>query len=86
MAEPESEKEITIPDKEVGNRGNIGRIYLPKVCIGRNAKLIIPFGSENEVIFKVVGKGRTAGVLYVHKKHIGKIIKIIILPEKRGGG
>jgi putative transposon-encoded protein len=83
--------EATFPDKEVGDGGKFGRIYLPKECIGRNAKLIIPagFGNENEIIFKNVGDGNTQGVLYVHKKHIGKMITVVIIPrmrKKRGGG
>lgn len=88
MTEPEAEQEEIFPDKEVGDGGNFGRIYLPKECIGRDAKLIIPagIGNEQEIIFKNVGDGGTVGVLYVHKKHVAKLITVIILPKKQGGG
>ncbi len=84
---PDAEKEITILNKEVGDAGNIGRIYLPKECIGGAAKLIIPvgIGNEREIVFKTVGDGNTYGVLYIHKKHIGKIITVIILERKNNG-
>ncbi len=38
-----------------------------------------------EVIEKVVGPGKFSGQIYVHKKYIGKLVKIVF-PSNSGNG
>ncbi len=70
-------------EKEVGNGGGSGIIYVPKKYAGYRAKVIIPIAGGEDVITKTIGHGSCSGYLYVHKKHFGKKVKIIILPKSQ---
>lgn len=71
-------------ERDVGDGGGSGRIYLPKDYIGYDVKIVIPAENGNEeVLLKNVGDGGNNGVLYLHKKHLGKTVKIF--RARRGG-
>lgn len=73
--------------KKVGDGGTSGRIYVDKVYTGKIAKITIP--ADSGVGYDVFEKSVLAGgIIYVHKKHLGKTVKIIILEgekDKQGG-
>ena len=68
-------------EKQVGNGGSSGIIYVPREYIGTEVKVILSAGDGElpEIVEKVVGKGVMCGVIYVHKKNLGKTAKIVFL-------
>lgn len=69
-------------EKVVGNGGGSGIIYVPLKYAGYDAKITIPNSGGDDVITKTIGGGLYCGYLYVHKKHLGKTVKIVILPRE----
>ena len=68
-------------EKQVGNGGSSGIIYVPREYVGEEVKVIISAGEGElpEIVEKVVGKGVMCGVIYIHKKNLGKMVKIVFL-------
>ena len=74
-------------EKVVGKYGSSGNIYVPKPYAGYYAKIMIPDGNGGEdIITKTVGRGKFCGVLYVHKRNIGKKVKVVIPKQEKPQG